>query len=182
MNHTGKSVIWRSSAAACAAVALVATAGPAQAGQDKVRKNFHGALRDLQPTTVEPLDGASAKMRMVSRTGATTFDLRVKGIDRTAAGHKFGAHLHTGPCVAGDGAAAGPHYNQSALNLVVPPVVNDTTEVWLDVVVTSNGKGDAVAHVPFVPAAGQRSVVIHHDPTDVHGTAGPRLACLPVEW
>ena len=36
--------------------------------------------------------------------------------------------------------AAGPHYNQSTVNGVVPPVVNDQTEVWLDVTVGPGGE------------------------------------------
>jgi superoxide dismutase, Cu-Zn family len=36
--------------------------------------------------------------------------------------------------------------------------------------------------VPFVPLPGNRAVVLHAAPTDDHGTAGARLACLPVSW
>ena len=77
---------------------------------------------------------------------------------------------------------AGPHYNQSTVEGVVPPVVSDQTEVWLDVTVGADRGAVAVAHVPFVPAPGNRAVVLHEKATDDHGTAGARLACLPVSW
>ena len=141
-----------------------------------------GALRDLAPATAGPLDGAYAVFRMVSEDGHSAVRLNVYGIDRSVAGRTFGAHLHVGPCVEGNGAAAGPHYNTDTLAGVVPPRVDPTTEVWLDFTTTSGGTGHAVAAVPFIPQPGTRSVVIHQEPTDDHGTAGPRLACLPVTW
>ena len=109
----------------------------------------------------------------------TLFHLRVKGIDPAVAGHSYGAHLHVGPCVAGDGAAAGPHYNVSTNT---PPLVSDQTEVWLDFTATAGGTGAADTTVPFLPASGARSVVIHAEPTAPNGTAGARLVCLPVVW
>ena len=113
--------------------------------------------------------------------GSSTFVLVVSGVGATGVGNTYGAHLHTGACVAGNGAAAGPHYNQSTVEGVAP-VVSDQTEVWLDVTVGADGSGVAVAKVPFVPAPGNRAVVLHAEHTDDHGTAGARLACLPVSW
>jgi Cu/Zn superoxide dismutase len=84
--------------------------------------------------------------------------------------------------VPANGPAAGPHYNESTVNGVVPPVVNDQTEVWLDVTVGAAGSAVAVARVPFVPVPGNRAVVLHAMQTDEHGTAGARIACLPVSW
>jgi hypothetical protein len=106
--------------------------------------------------------------------------LSVSGIDPAAAGEDFGAHLHMGPCVEGDGLAAGPHYNIDAVNGVAVPVVSDKTEVWLDFVVDKSGRGVASAHVPWVPAAGEHAIVIHKEPTTSAGTAGARQACLPL--
>ncbi len=108
------------------------------------------------------------------------FVLTVRGVDPSAAGTTFGAHLHEKSCVAGDGAAAGPHYNTDLIAGILPPVVSPTTEVWLDLAPTAAGEGRAVAKVPFVPEPGERSIVIHADPTAPNGTAGPRLACLPL--
>jgi len=161
------------------ATALAATSATGNGGHV-----FAGALSDLAPAAAGPFDGARARLTMANHHGSSTFVLNVKGIDVTglepsAVGVTYGAHLHTGPCVAGNGAAAGPHYNAD----VVPPVtVSDRTEVWLDFTVGANGSGHAVAHVPFVPEPGTRAVVIHQEPTNELGGAGPRLACLPVVW
>jgi Cu-Zn family superoxide dismutase len=135
---------------------------------------FQSPLSDLQPTTTQPLEGAAGTVRMTLGTTSSSFVLSVAGIARSARGTTYGAHLHSGPCVPGDGAAAGPHYNSAA-----PPVVDEDHEVWL----SRRGTGRAVAHVPFVPVHGARSVVVHEMATD-HGTggAGARLACLPVVW
>jgi superoxide dismutase, Cu-Zn family len=160
--------------------ALPASAdGPAGYGA----RHFEGALTKLDVTAVSPLDDADARLVMVTHHDASTFVLRIKGTDPAAAGRTFGAHLHTGPCVPGNGAAAGPHYNQDVVEGTVPARVDQTTEVWLDFTVNPAGDATAIATVPFVPTAGTRSVVIHRDPTDHHsGAAGPRLACLPVTW
>jgi hypothetical protein len=171
-------------------VATLAAAAPAQANGTGPAKPtgsqgahvFRGPLSDLQPATPDPLDGAQARLVFVSHRGSSLFVLVVSGVGRGGVGHTYGAHLHTGACVAGNGAAAGPHYNQSTVNGVVPPVVSDQTEVWLDVTVGADGSAVAVARVPFVPAPGNRAVVLHAEHTDDHGTAGARLACLPVSW
>ena len=171
-------------------VAALVAAAPAQAsavGHGKPAGHlgahvFRGPLRDLQPTTSDPLDGAQAKVVFVEHRSSSMFVLVVSGVGPGGVGHTYGAHLHTGACVAGNGAAAGPHYNQSTVNGVVPPVVSDQTEVWLDVTVGPDGSAVAVARVPFVPAPGNRAVVLHAVATDDHGTAGARLACLPVSW
>jgi Cu/Zn superoxide dismutase len=141
-----------------------------------------GELRDLALTSAGPLDGARAVLVMVSDDGHSTVRLHVYGIDRSVAGRTFGAHLHFGPCVEGNGAAAGPHYNTDVLAGQVPPRVDETTEVWLDFTVTEGGTGHAVAEIPFVPQPGNRAIVIHQEPTAPGGAAGPRLACLPLSW
>ncbi|MEP6650744.1 MAG: hypothetical protein ABJA74_12680 [Lapillicoccus sp.] len=171
-------------------LAALAAAAPAQAQPQKGSHASHhapahtyqGSLIDLQPASSSPLDGARAKLVLAQHHGASTFVLVVFGVGAEGVGHTFGAHLHTGSCVAGNGAAAGPHYNQSTVNGVVPPEVNDQTEVWLDVTVGADSGGVAVARVPFVPTPGNRAVVLHEKDTDDHGVAGARLACLPVSW
>jgi len=163
--------------------AASAAAGPGAPASTLVSVHRWAApLTDLQPTTVDALDSGRARLLMVSHQGATSFVLALSGVGAAAAGRTYGAHLHTGPCVPGDGAAAGPHYNDSTTRGVVPPIVGPDTEVWLDVTIGAGGSAVAVAHVPFVPSPGQRSVVLHAQPTDDHGTAGARLACLPVGW
>lgn len=178
----------RTLAAAGIALVLAGTAlapAPAQAQATHSATQViraHGNLRDLQLGAAGPFDHARASLTMIQRHGRSLVILRVRGIDRSAAGRDFGAHLHVGPCVTGDGAAAGPHYNADTAAGRVPPRVNATTEVWLDFVVTRAGTGHAITRVPFTPRPGSRAVVIHQEPTDPQGAAGPRLACLPVSW
>jgi hypothetical protein len=169
-------------ALAAAAPATAGGAGHSHATSPGATQVFRGVLSDLQPTSGSPLDGAQARLVLAPHHGSSTFVLVVSGVGADGVGHTYGAHLHTGPCVAGNGAVAGAHYNQSTVNGVVPPVVSDQTEVWLDVTVGADRGAVAVAHVPFVPTPGNRAVLLHEKATDDHGTAGARLACLPVSW
>jgi Cu/Zn superoxide dismutase len=158
--------------AGCALVmfASAATAAPARA-------RGAGSLRDLQPLTMEPTDRATAQVVATESGGNTTVTLKVQGLDHADAGTTLGAHVHVGPCIAGDGAAAGPHYNAGG-------GVSDETEVWLDFTIQANGTARATTTVPFLIESGDAaSVVIHALPTNpFSGLAGPRLACLPVQF
>ena len=142
-----------------------------------------GSLRDLDQEVTSALDGASASVRLIGLRSSFLY-LQVEDVDTSAAGKRFGAHLHTGPCVAGDSAAAGGHYNVQTLAGVVPPEISEKTEIWLDFDVKSDGEGRSSTTVPFVPTAGERSIVIHAQPTMDSGagvgTAGARIACLPL--
>jgi len=84
--------------------------------------------------------------------------------------------------VTGDAAAAKAHYNVLVLRGDAPPIISGRSQVWLDCTVTTWGRAHAVDYGLFVPAPGNRAVVIHREPTPVNGTAGARLACLPVSW
>jgi len=159
-----------------AAAAILLTAPAASAAPAEV---FRGDLVDLSSTTADPFGDASAHLVMTETGKGTRFHLRVKGIDPAVAGTEYGAHLHVGPCVQGNGAAALGHYNAST---ATPPVVNNQTEVWLDFEVTLGGTGAGDTLVPFVPVPGERAVVIHAEATAPSGAAGPRLVCLPVVW
>ena len=140
-----------------------------------------GDLRDLQ-AAAGPFDGAAATFNLVASASGSHAVLRVRNIGAGANGRTYGAHLHLGPCVAGDAFAALGHYNTDVLAGVIPPEVSEQTEVWLDLTV-DDGAATTATSVPFVPVAGARSVVIHAVATDHHtGAAGPRLACLPVVW
>jgi hypothetical protein len=179
MDHVGASPLLRRTgiAVACtAALAAGATLTPAVAG---VAHSFRGDLRLLLDTKGAPFADARASLTLVGGGDDASAVLVVHGVDRRQAGRTFGAHLHNGPCRAGQGAAAGAHYNHTG---TPPTAVNDQVEVWLDFAVNSGGNGQSVAHVPFVPTPGQRSVVIHELPTSPDAKAGDRLACLPVEW
>lgn len=166
---------------AIVALAVAAATAPAFAEPRGPLVRTSGPLSDLQTAGAGPLDGARAAVQVVVSRDASHTVLRVRGIDG-ADGQTFGAHLHAGPCVAGDGAAALGHYNTDVLAGDPTPEISEDTEVWLDFTV-DDGAGTATASVPFVPAAGGRSVVIHALATDHHtGLAGARLACLPVVW
>lgn len=159
---------------------VLLTATPALAFGPFLRTS--GPLRDFAPTTAGPFDGASARVQLVESASGSHAVLTVKGIGAAAEGRTFGAHLHDGPCVAGDGAAAMGHYNSDAHAGHSPVAINDETEIWLDFTVV-DGEGTGTASVPFVPEHGKRSVVIHADPTNPQtGGAGARLACKTVEW
>lgn len=160
----------------CPAWALASTGGP----HGPVVK-ASGDLRDLQ-AAAGPFDGAAGTFALVSSASGSHAVLRVRDIGAAANGRTYGAHLHLGPCVAGDGAAALGHYNTDVLAGVSPAEVSERTEVWLDLTV-DDGAATTATSVPFVPVAGARSVVIHAVATDhLTGAAGARLACLPVVW
>lgn len=142
-----------------------------------------GALTDLSPATADLTDGATARIMIIRGLVGSVVELRVTGLDPAAAGQTVGVHLHTGPCVAGDGDAAGPHYNHDWATGRAPVEVSARTEVWLDLTVGERGDARASTVVPFqVPPAGAGvgSVVVHEHPTDHAGMAGGRLACLPL--
>ncbi|MEO6124256.1 MAG: superoxide dismutase family protein [Ilumatobacteraceae bacterium] len=167
--------------AVSAACALLSVAGTADAGAARARGA--GPLRDLQPGTAQPTDGATAQVVATESDGTTTVTIKVQALDHAAAGMTLGAHVHVGSCVAGNGTAAGLHYNAGG-------VASDETEVWLDFTINANGTARAQATVPFTIAAGAAaSVVIHAEPTHpgpgpipAPGSAGIRLACLPVQF
>lgn len=170
-----KNALRRRVAVGVATLGLATTVAPAVAD---VAMRFRADLRDLAPATAGPFDAARAKLTLDTSDG-TRAVLIVHGVDPAVAGRTFGAHLHVGPCVAGNGAAALGHYNHSG---TVPATVDDRTEIWLDVTINAEGNGRSVSRVDWAPLAGARSVVVHANPTAPDGTAGARLACLPVEW
>ena len=135
---------------------------------------FQGSLTDVAETE-HPTDGAWAVASATVQNGQTIVRMNVKDVD--AVGATFGAHVHVGPCVEGDGLAALGHYHTGAAG----PVAEN--EVWLDFSVTSGGTGHAVAIAPFEIAPGAaQSIVIHALPTAPDGSAGARMACLPLEF
>lgn len=154
-------------------------------GDTPVRARGAGELRDLQVTTEQPTDHATAQVVAIESNGSTIVRLKVQGLAHFAAGTELGAHIHVGSCEKGNGAAARRHYNSSTTN---PLTVTSSTEVWLDFEIGSNGTASAEAHVPFViPPGGAGALVIHAagtstGPTPPAGSAGARWACLPVEF
>jgi hypothetical protein len=137
---------------------------------------YRGELTDLSLDTDDVFDGASATAAMIGMEGSTFFRVGITGIDKSAAGNEYPAHLHQGPCEAGNGAAAGPHYNTNSI-AGLPPVVSAETEVMLDFEVDSVGNARVTSNVPFVPLPDVRSIVIHGQLS----VGAPRLACLPLD-
>ncbi|WP_082591627.1 superoxide dismutase family protein [Terrabacter sp. Soil810] len=161
--------------------ATVALAATAVAGAAVLR--FADGLRDYDTAAAGPFDHATARLQLVERPDGTTAVLHVRGIDASAAGRTFGAHVHNGACGTDAPAAALGHYNADAHAGHVPVVVSAQTEVWLDFTVDATGAGDSSTAVRFPVQPGAHSVVVHAAPTDpATGLAGARLACLPVEW
>ena len=159
------------------AATVAATTMPAGAAN---YVNTGGELSDLLPDSDQPTDGASARLIAIPVGGSTRFFLILTGLDPEAAGTTLGAHIHVGPCVAGNGAAAGPHYNTAG-----GPLPADTDhEVWLDFTIRPGGFAVARTTVPFVIESGDaQALVVHALPTTPGtGVAGGRWACLPVDF
>lgn len=184
MQGQGRTALRLGAALGIAVPLAVIALQPAQAGNGQGEAGSAvvavDGLRDLQPGRVDPLDGATAGLTVVEHDGTTSFTFRLQHVQKTAGERVFGAHLHTGTCVAGNGAAAGPHYNDDVIHGDTTPEISRDTEVWLDFQVNAGGAGHALVTVPFAIAPGERSVVVHALPTAPNGTAGDRLACLPV--
>jgi Cu/Zn superoxide dismutase len=155
---------------------------------------YGGDLIDLPAQG--PFDQASVTLDVKKSGDGTNFVLDVAGIDATAVGEEFGAHLHTGVCdpTGVDPLMAGPHYNDQVVRDGVPLAeaeISRRTEVWFDLVPRLDG-ADGVARdsttVKFVPIDKDRvmSIVVHVAPTaNKTGLAGARAACFPLdvsEW
>jgi hypothetical protein len=139
---------------------------------------FRGGLTEYTTTPPNIFDGARATAMMMGLNDQSTFTLSIRGIDESAIGNEYPAHLHVGPCDANDPGAAGGHYNTDIIAGIGSPKVSEKTEVHLDFTVRETGTAHVVVRVPFVPTVapegGSRSIVIHS------GETSTRLACLPL--
>ena len=132
-------------------------------------------------------DAASANLAVKVAPEGTNFRLDVTGIDPSAAGQEFGAHLHTGVCKKQDASLAGPHYNHEVVALGVPVAeaeVSPKTEVWFDLVPSGHGEATDSTTVSFLPVDpdGVMSIVVHVAPTNTKtGAAGARQVCFPLD-
>ena len=151
---------------------------------------YRGELTALSRKTDDVYEGARGTAVMMGINNESTFRVTIRGLREDAIHKKYGAHLHTGPCGldAVGNATVGGHYNTTPAG--VPPVVNDKTEVWLNFHVNSDRTARDTAVVPFIAnPEGARSITFHEKATVYHqtaggaavGTAGAKLACLPLD-
>ncbi len=161
------------------AAAAVLGAGTMPAGAVPSVVTASGPLSDLSGSA-NATDGAYGQLYAVAPGDGNTYVyFIVTGLNPAAAGTTYGAHVHVGPCVPGNGPAAGPHFNTGTGG---PPSLEN--EVWLDFTVRPGGVAVSRATVPFEIAPGAaQSVVVHANPTEPGtGVAGGRIACLPVRF
>ncbi|WP_431033138.1 superoxide dismutase [Streptomyces sp. P6-2-1] len=121
--------------------------------------------------------GAGVEVEQRTEGEGTRVTLRVTGLK---AGHRYGAHVHTGVCGT-DPAAAGGHYQHEkdpAQPSTDPDYANPRNEVWLDVTADTLGNGTATAAHPWDFRPGEaRSVVLHEA-----AGATERVACVSVPF
>ncbi|HEX2402070.1 MAG TPA: superoxide dismutase [Mycobacterium sp.] len=129
--------------------------------------------------------GARAMVHAIATgSGKTIVTLHVFGLEPN---REYGAHAHRNACGASP-LDAGGHFQHEMGGATDPAYANPRNEIWLDVTtdVDGNGASQATVDWTFAPANSAHSVVLHdhHTATDpgVAGTAGPRLACLTVEF
>jgi hypothetical protein len=178
-----------------AGCALVLCGTLAANGESQVTtQSFSGALTDLDTDdtdgylTTGVFDSATALLKVNQTPTGTAFSLRVKGIDLTAEGSEYGAHLHTGRCVYNAQSLTGPHFR-------LPPDTLPTaaTEVWFDLAPNEEGVAfdqtwtslvpqdqEYLLGAVTVPVDGIMSIVIHANPNPQNGAAGNKEACLPL--
>jgi len=138
---------------------------------------FRDGLTDLSTEDVGPFDSATAKTTITERTKKTTFRIHVRGIDPSAAGQAFAAHLHVGPC-----GNPGGHYKNDPSG-----AADRENEVWFDLVPDEDGGARDASSVSFVPVdgdplyvPGQMSIVIHELPNGTPVNPNPKQACFPL--
>ncbi|GAA1519361.1 hypothetical protein GCM10009677_60820 [Sphaerisporangium rubeum] len=133
-----------------------------------------------------PAGAVAAVSYMPVGDGRTQVMLRTRGL---LANHKYGAHAHVNTCGA-KADDAGPHYQNMKdpkTPSTDPKYANPQNEVWLDFTTDAKGNGLATSAVAWRFTDRQaKSVVLHaeHTHTDAGhaGQAGPRLACLNVDF
>lgn len=176
---------WRRAGWVGAAVAIGIVAGAAPAGADgAIVARADGSLTANSAfvanatDSVNPAIGANASVHVVVNHGAGGKTLVNLHVDGLPADRSFGAHLHRDSCATNFG---GPHYQAPDPTVPVAANADADHEVWLDFTTNAQGRGRALAAVPFEVQSGARAVVIHQAAhTMTGGTAGPRLACIDV--
>ena len=124
--------------------------------------------------------GASARVHAVEdASGRTIVTVQVSGLP---ANREFGSHVHVLGCGVNK---AGGHYQN--IPGTGAAFANADNEVWLDFETNAAGYATAKATVDWTfRPDGANAVIIHnmhtHDGDPGAGTAGPKLACLDVDF
>ncbi len=143
-----------------------------------------GVLVDLAVDVGDPFDGSYADVKIKSRSFDdgrqwTKASVSVENVNADA-GVTYGSHVHVGPCVEGDGDAAEGHFNITE-SRGEEVVVSEETEIWFEFTVDEHGDAKDFSEVDFaIPSGEGNSIVIHEMPTEADGSAGGRLACIPL--
>ncbi|PXY31405.1 superoxide dismutase family protein [Prauserella muralis] len=178
-------------ALAAALLAGTGQAGAQQEGAPGKTTIAHGTFAAYGPgqaavtydETLVP-EGAMAGVLSVTRSHLGT--ITKLGVHGLVPNRAYGAHVHTKPC-GPTGEAAGPHFQHVQGPSDDPAYANPENEIWLDFTTNAAGTGFAASRVDWT--FGERrpeSVVIHDHHTSTApgeaGSAGPRLACLNVDF
>ncbi|MEU3648331.1 superoxide dismutase [Lentzea sp. NPDC034063] len=175
--------------AVAAALLFTGTAHAEPARVAHTSAKFGSYSATAKAVTYDAKVPAGAKVTVVgvpTVTGGTTVLLVLNGLQPHRA---YGAHVHVKKCGAAP-ADSGPHF-QNVTDPVQPSVdpayANPRNEIWLDV--HTDGRGfahtESTVDWQFTERHAQ-SVVLHNEHTHTKpgeaGTAGPRLACVNVEF
>ncbi|MFJ8960542.1 superoxide dismutase [Lentzea sp. NPDC102401] len=177
--------------AVAVAAALVFTgtahAEPAKVAHTSAKfESYSAAAKAVTYDAKVPAGARVTAVGVPTVRGGTTVLLVLSGLQphRT-----YGAHVHVKKCGAAP-ADSGPHFQNVADPVqpsVDPAYANPRNEIWLDVHTDGNGFAHTESSVDwqFTERRAQ-SVVLHNEHTHTKpgeaGTAGPRLACVNVEF
>jgi Cu-Zn family superoxide dismutase len=131
-----------------------------------------------------PVGARAVVHATTTASGSTIVTLHVYGLEPN---REYGAHAHRAVCGANP-LDAGGHFQHVLGGATDPAYANPSNEIWLDFTTDAEGNGasQAVQGWTFTADSRPHSVVIHDHLTatepGVAGTAGPRLACMTVEF
>jgi superoxide dismutase, Cu-Zn family len=169
-----------------AATALTACGSDDDDSGGKVLMNAMGPWVEFAQTggAANPAAGIKGSAKAIE-TGSMQMRVELE-VTNVTPSRMFGAHLHKLAC---EDTMGGTHYQHMPFTTMAtdPAFANATNEAWLDFTTDATGKGSAKTTVAWVPTAGTaKSIVVHNMATatgaGVAGTAGPKLACLPVTF
>ncbi len=171
---------WLISGGLIAAIASF-TAIPALAGGAKVVVStsafvvFNDPYGTGAPNPTSGMSGRAHAVEMQDHKTIVTLD--VAGLP---ANREFGAHVHKLGCAD---TKAGGHYQHVSGGANDPDFANPDNETWLDFTTNASGHGRAQAVVDWsIRPDGANAIVIHNQHTSETGVAGPKLACIDVDF